>query len=328
MKITQNFKVQGINFSDWFNNFFRNSNSSLFPNYLHKKGFENIMQNIENFAGKSEISINEFVAHFCIMYNETGGSFEVLRELGGSPYCFTHNPPQKTTYNRSPNRLAGNQLKEWGVISAKADVDNWNGGIYPYNAPQEVRKRAENCDFYKFRGWGLNQLTWRANYVSHLEPFLPKKIDEYSHEEFEDLIAGNVLLACKAYHHFLATASPHIAQEIEKGNFVPYGLLVSGWLYYAQAKYAPRCIALRNALISALGIMEVPPRKYAIDGMNLQKAQIKTIQENIIRSQNTDIARLILDNGGADGIWGNATETAFSIAGKPINYFLNYECEL
>jgi hypothetical protein len=327
MKITSNFKIQNIDFADWFNKSFRAKNGFLFQPFISKNGFENLMQKIELFAGKSEITLQEFVAHFCIMYNETGGKFTPLREWGTADYFFNHNPPQKSTYNLAPNnRLAGNQLKAMGVIQSDTDVNAWNGYIFPYNAPQEVKKASERCDYFRFRGWGLNQLTWRANYELHLQPFLPKKIDEYSHEEFEETL-NNFDLACKVYHHFLSNSqnANYLLSEIQKGNFVPYGHVVSGWLAYAMNTYQPRCKALLGALLEALNLGKLPENTTAIHGKNLTKSQIQTIQKNIMESEefgNTDIVRLITSNGGADGIWGQATEYAFVLTGKTIEYFL------
>ncbi len=326
MNITNNFQIQNIDFTDWFNGFFRTKNGFLFQNFISKNGFYNLMQKIELFAGKSEITLQEFVAHFCIMYNETGGQFLPMREMGDSAYFFLHNPPQKSTYNCNPNFLAGNQLKAWGIIQSDADVNAWNSFVFPHNAPLHVKKASERCDYFRFRGWGLNQLTWRANYVLHLQPFLPKKIDEYSDTEFE-LMLNDFDLACKVYHHFLTNSqnANYLLSEIQKGNFVPYGYVVSGWWAYATDKYQPRCNALLKALLEGLHLNKLPENTTSIHGKNLTKAQIKIIQNNIMQDKewgNTDIVRLIMENGGADGVWGKATEYAFSLTGKEIEYFL------
>jgi hypothetical protein len=324
--IKGNFSIQGVDFANWFNKSFWGKNSGLFPNFIIPKNFDTLMQRIELFAGKKEISLQEFVAHFCIMYNETGGTFEPLREGGELWYFFSHNPPAKTTYNRSPNQLAGNQLKAWGIIQSDTDVNLWNGWVFPHNAPQEVKKASEKCDYFKFRGWGLNQLTWRANYQLHLQPFLSKDIDDYTQSEFENTL-NDLDLACKVYHHFLTNSqnASYLLSEIEKGNFVPYGFVVSGWWQYATDKYQPRCKTLLNAILEGLNLEKLPESTTTIHGKNLTKTQIQTIQNNIMNSEefgNTDIVRLMTENGGADGVWGKATEYAFGITGKNIEYFL------
>lgn len=325
--IIGNFKIQGIDFADWFNKQFRNRNAVLFPNFIIPNNFNALMQRTELFAGKKEISLQEFVAHFCIMYNETGGQFTPLREIGNNAYFFSHNPPRKSTYNLAPNnRLAGNQLKAWGIIQSDTDVALWNGIVFPHNAPDAVKEYSKHCDYFKFRGWGLNQLTWRTNYVLHLQPFLPKNIDEYSAEEFENTL-NDLDLACKVYHHFLTNSqnASYLLSEIQKGNFGPYGFVVSGWWQYATDKYQPRCKALLGAMLEGLNLEKLPESTTTIHGKNLTKTQIQTIQNNIMKSEefgNTDIVRLLMENGGADGVWGKATEYAFGITGKNIEYFL------
>jgi hypothetical protein len=327
MKITSNFQIQNFDFAVWFNNFFRGKNSFLFQNFINANNFNLLMQKIELFAGKKEISLQEFVAHFCIMYNETGGRFTPLREMGGIDYFFNHNPPQKSTYNLAPNnKLAGNQLKEWGIIQNENDVNVWNGFVFPHSAPQEVKEASKRCDYHRFRGWGLNQLTWRKNYQLHLQPFLPKNIDAYSDTEFENTL-NDLDLACKVYHHFLVNSNNanYLLSEIQKANFVPYGFVVSGWWAYATDKYQPRCKALLSAILEALNLEKLPENTFAIHGKNLTKSQIQTIQKNIMESEefgNTDIVRLLMSNGGADGVWGEATNYAFVLTGKEIEYFL------
>jgi hypothetical protein len=327
MKITSNFKVQNLDFAVWFNYTFRKKYPFLFEWFVDTNNFVEVMQKIELFAGKKEITLQEFVAHFCIMYNETGGQFTPLREMGTIAYFFNHNPPQKSTYNLAPNnKLAGNQLKEWGIIQSDTDVALWNGFVFPRNAPEAVKEASKRCDYNKFRGWGLNQLTWRKNYELHLQPFLPKNIDAYSDTEFEKTL-NNLDLACKVYHHFLTNSqnASYLLSEIEKGNFVPYGFVVSGWWQYATDKYQPRCKALLSAMLEALNLEKLPESTTAIHGKNLTKSQIQTIQRNIMESEefgNTDIVRLLTENGGADGIWGEATNYAFVLTGKDIEYFL------
>jgi hypothetical protein len=72
--------------------------------------------------------------------------------------------PGKLSYNGvNGNLLAGDQLSAWGVIS-DADKAVWNGTVYPHSQPEDVKFSARGCDFYKFSGKGLVQVTGRKNY--------------------------------------------------------------------------------------------------------------------------------------------------------------------
>lgn len=315
--IKGNFMVNGVTFADWFNQSFRFTNSMVYSHLVNASNFATLMQHISDFTGKDAITLGEFCGHFAIMYNETGGTFSVIREMGGAKYMFEPTSWGKVTYNKAPNRLAGDQLKEWGVISSEADVKAWNGDVYPGNAPENVQNAALKCDFYRFRGYGFNQLTWRNNYEKCLQPILPKKLDDYNEEEFENVIK-DIGIACKTFHNFI-TQSANAKQaitDLDSGSFRAYGMLVSGgWVSYVNNKYIPRALNLYNALQKA---QVTETSNYAIDGMHLTPQQIKHIQEALINSGNAAAIKAINDNGGVDGSWGNATQQAFQLIGKTI----------
>ncbi|TAE12270.1 MAG: hypothetical protein EAZ95_12635 [Bacteroidetes bacterium] len=265
-QIQGNFTVNGIPFADWFNQkMFGNTSfpppppifhaTFLYPYQVQKASFEVVMSHLADFTGKNSITMQEFIGHFSIMYNETGGLFLPLREAyqTSSParYCFEGG--SKYSYNQQllGNRLAGNQLKSWGIITSATDVATWNGQIFPINAPIEVIKASFKCDYFRFRGWGFNQLTWRNNYLNHLQPFLPKPIDEYEYEEFEKLLStDNLSLAFKVFHSF-AQSSPSVITNLANGDYAGYGMLVSGWRDYVNYLYMPRCQNLYNTLSQA-----------------------------------------------------------------------------
>lgn len=249
MTIKGNFQVGSTSFAHWFNTSFEVNHNDKFPYPVVESNFNKLMDMLPQFTGKTEITIQEFVGHFCIMYNETGGTFKPIREMGYARYMFGTNNGLKLSYNQAPNLLAGNQLKSWGLINDPNDVALWNGQVFPIGAPQPVITASFKCDYYRFRGWGLNQLTWRNAYMAHIQPFLPKPIDDYGYEEFETLLSEtNYDLACKAYHSF-AQSSPTSVQAMINGNYVPYGNLISGgWAQYVNGTYVPRCQSLYNAL--------------------------------------------------------------------------------
>ncbi|MBI1923139.1 hypothetical protein HYR99_02700, partial [Candidatus Poribacteria bacterium] len=66
--------------------------------------------------------------------------------------------------NKAPNQLAGDQLRNSSVISDAADIALWNGAAYPDAQPPAVKRAARGCDFYRYIGRGLVQITWRENY--------------------------------------------------------------------------------------------------------------------------------------------------------------------
>ena len=83
---------------------------------------------------------------------------------------------------------AGDLLKEWGAISDPARVDAWNGyawsesdvpkdkrkagAKYPAQFSDDIKKRSMECDYFKFRGRGLSQITWREGYYKYADPAL------------------------------------------------------------------------------------------------------------------------------------------------------------
>lgn len=314
VRISKNFKVNGMLFHMWFNTVFRPLHLKLFPNTIVGENFEKFIELLPMWAGKEHINLHEFCGHVSIILNETGGTFKPLREFGGASYCFNTVMPgggTKYSYNRAPNKLAGNQLKEWEVITSDADVAIWNGQVYPISAPQNVQTASLKCDYYRFRGWGFNQLTWRNAYEQCLQPHLPKKIDEYGYDEFEELLKDNYELAAKTFYSY-CTSSPiaqHALDSLEKGVYVHYGNLVTGnWTWYVQNSFMPRCKALYYAL-SIANIEDV--ERYAIDDMNLLPYQIKAMQYCMVQTGGEAIKAKMQKSGGADGFWGDVTQDCF-----------------
>lgn len=260
----QAFDLQHVPFADWFNEF-RSSAPDLFPKLVEEENFDRIFrENLEHLIGRKTISLNEFIGHFCIIYNETGGTFLPLTEYGGfedvddfrnDAYFFGTNHGKKMSYNKAPNCKAGDLLKTWGVISSDEDLEKWNGELYPSDQPLEVRQKARNTDFYKYRGRGLNQVTWRSNYQLLVEPLLGgAKIDDLNNAALDDFFQKpeNYCEVFRTYTYNPAWTGRSIPQLIT-GDFSEYPLYVAGRnAKNYQQLYMRRCQTLKMALEKAI----------------------------------------------------------------------------
>lgn len=163
-------------------------------------------QNINAISGQNDISIFQFLIMTSIMLNETGGTFILgISEFGDASYFFSYNPKiPKVSYNCSKdyhkiacsslgNKTAYELFRDpiFMNVPARATMYKpknindvaWQGYSYPANEPvgysnykpeqfalsyKQLGIIAE-CDFYKFRGRGVIQLTGRGNYKKWLE---------------------------------------------------------------------------------------------------------------------------------------------------------------
>jgi len=323
-KIEGNFHVNGMDFEDYFNQVIRPSHRSTFPNTIHKANFRKFMSAYNKIVSRH--SISTFIGVFSIVYNETGGTFAAIREIGGPAYCFEKRQLShgwgKQSYNRSPNRKAGDQLKGWGVISNQSLIDAWNGeNQYPSTSPKELLNKAQDCDFYKYRGIGYIQITWHNAYKICFEPSLKmrygKSLDDYTTAELDNvLLKGKYAydIQAEAMARFLGNSKALI--DLNKGNFAPFGFLIAGaYAYdYVRKHYLPRCISLNAILTNKLITEDMP---FAIDGLALTPSKIKGMQTTMMLA-NEEVKAYLEAHGGADGIWGNASEQAFKICNTTI----------
>src|SRR5262249_43623367 len=119
--------------------------------------------------------------------NETGGSLLPLSEKMGTTghpglsYAFDAISGKKISYNKTPNRTAltlfnnADYNAAHGQLALGATLRNtqdpvWSGQIYPQATISTSEGPAETgyvqqADFYKFRGRGLIQTTFRSGYV-------------------------------------------------------------------------------------------------------------------------------------------------------------------
>jgi hypothetical protein len=184
----------GLCFVDWFN--------SQCPNWKNwppkvlgsspdvKARFLEIWNHIPEMFGATEISLTQFAALMSILINEVGRQLLPISEQCGRAaqpglaYAFNTIPGIKRTYNALPaNKLAGDLFFKdqdfWTAHQAKAPAASirqrpdlqpvWNADVYPQDVfspslDPSLTGYIQEADFYKFRGRGFIQVTWRANY--------------------------------------------------------------------------------------------------------------------------------------------------------------------
>lgn len=182
-----------LTFIDWFNG--RLSGSSLWrgrglsnsPSVRAR--FSTIWDLIPTLFGEPSASLVQFCALQSILINEVGRDLLPVTEACGSAgypglaYPFSDIPGVKQTYNSAPlNRLAGELFFAddafWTAHRAKplaSAIRNhpelraaWNATTYPSLFPTSLDPAltgfVQEADFFKFRGRGFFQATWRANY--------------------------------------------------------------------------------------------------------------------------------------------------------------------
>lgn len=304
--------VAGQDFVEWFNGALHGKPG--FPNVINAEGFRAAFDNVGDLWAPS-ITLAQFVAFFCIFYNETGGTFRPVAEMGGPKYCFETKLPgggTKQSYNKSPNRLCGNQLAAQGL---GGDVAAWNGQVWPGGpAPAAV----EQCDFFKYRGRGLIQTTWRPTYLAQVDPLLRaaglKSCDEMTTKELDDAVLKNPAIylgMVKAYFSEPSMAAAFAKVDQAPPVWAPTGTRVSGSAGYGNGIYTQRCQTLYEAM-KAGGYASAPAHKPASSSSSNKSPSGDTgsAAPAILRLREQINAMYPARSKASDGIMGDAAHEA------------------
>lgn len=164
-----------------------------------KTHFANLWNRAPSIFDAASFNLESFLGLMCIVLNETGGSlvptfervgsnghpgiayaFDTFQLTGSGGHSFT-----KASYNTNPNRTAGALFRDDAFMDAhsslafasqlRGTVDPvWDGKAYPQSSfPTSTDSAVSGvileCDFYKFRGRGFIQSTWRSAYAKLVE---------------------------------------------------------------------------------------------------------------------------------------------------------------
>ena len=266
-----------------------------------KKRFAEIWDHIPLMFGSGTINLLQFGALMSSVIIEAGAELRPVSELCGREgypglaYAFSSIPGVKQSYNAcKSNKPAGelffNDPHFWeahgqrplgDLVRAMPDVQElWNGDFYPqhlFPASTDPLHAGfiQEADFYKFRGRGFIQVTWRANYkrlVQYVQSYDGENgaIRHYreqwhgkdpdavcsssSNEDWDTLFQNSDLeIPCRAiglhsessghYLRLAANAATLNVTHETAGSFYNMGFRINGGRAYA-ASFRDRVIAL------------------------------------------------------------------------------------
>jgi len=192
-------RVTSQDFIDWFNSACAGkrawADKKLGSTDQVRSRFKDIWNCIPLFFGQPSANLLQFSALMSILIIEVGEELLPVTELVGLPgypglaYPFSYIPGVKRSYNTAGlNKLAGDLFfgdeNFWSAHNALASAslvrsmpglrDTWNRTRYPVNlfpTSLDINQSGfiQQADFFKFRGRGFIQTTWRTNYRAIVE---------------------------------------------------------------------------------------------------------------------------------------------------------------
>ncbi|HEX8659733.1 MAG TPA: peptidoglycan-binding domain-containing protein [Hymenobacter sp.] len=151
-----------------------------------KAGFQQFWDGIPLVFNSDTVNFAQFAALQSVLINETGGTMRPIAEavgIAGHPglaYAFNKIPGLKASYNGGNNKTAlalfndpaflqAHGQKPLGQRLANTQDGRWGGVAYPAkdyptSTDSAITGFVQEADFYKFRGRGYIQITWRNAY--------------------------------------------------------------------------------------------------------------------------------------------------------------------
>jgi hypothetical protein len=158
-------------FFDWYNATFKNIGAvaSRYPcadTSLKQQRFAAFWNQVDVIFAKPEISALEFCALMAINLEESNGNLAAAAEEmnglnrphPGLAYAFDKIDGLKQSYNHAPNRSALSLFEDALFVRSHGTLPG--GDAILHRAGGFVME----ADFYKFRGRGIIQTTWRSDY--------------------------------------------------------------------------------------------------------------------------------------------------------------------
>jgi len=213
--------------------------------------FLQLFNDLPKWFDGGQLTLEEFVAIFMIVSNETGGSYKPISEKGDLAYMFY--------LNKGPNRLAGDQLGEKGLLTDKARILAWNAkgkdkfpGVGTDGITQE---NLEACDFWKYRGRGFVQTTLRTLYIDRVDPILKaaglNESESLTSSELDDAVLNNADVYYPLLKREIVTRHSSLAKANAE-QWKPFGYAVAGTTNHEYAAlYEWRCQELYKELRKA-----------------------------------------------------------------------------
>jgi hypothetical protein len=184
-------RTTGKEFIGWFNANCANKDAwkgkALGTSDQVRQRFNLIWDQFPLMFGTENISLAQFISLTSIFINEVGADLlPITEKVGranhpGLAYPFNAIKDVKISYNQSPNKTAFELFNNGLYIQTHGDLaladrlknttdQRWNAMVYPqadFTTTTDVAASGflREADFFKFRGRGFIQTTWRSNYI-------------------------------------------------------------------------------------------------------------------------------------------------------------------